>query len=112
MYPFTHFTQHRIDIYKASMPTMPSKPATLAPTMAVGMVAAPVEEDGTAEALAEVVVTDVPVLPELPEDPVAEVEVELLYFPVTEAVVFPEEPVVRTTNAELVPVLQLNQPIV
>jgi hypothetical protein len=77
--------------------------------MAVGMVAAPVEEDGTAEALAEVVVADVPVLP---EDPVVEVEVELLYLPVTEAVVFPEEPVVRTTSPELVPVLQLNQPIV
>ena len=87
----------------------PRKPATLALIIAVGRVAAPVEEDGTAEALGEDVVrVDDAVLADLP----VEVEVELLYLPVTEAVVLPEEPVVRGTFVVVMPALQSNQPIV
>jgi len=77
------------------MPTKPRTPATPAPRMAVGAAAPPVEEDDPAVALEAEVLADVPVL----VLPPVEVVVELLYLPVVEAVVLPEEPVVRGTLA-------------
>ena len=97
MHSFSDFPQCRAGIYKASMPTRPRTPATLAPMMAVGTAAAPVEVEVDVTAIAaeeDEVIVDLPVLV---EDLVVEAEVELPNLTVTEVVVLPEEPVVRTT---------------